>query len=56
MAETLLRAYRNRISSFELIPSSGGVFEVRLNGELIYSKKEIGRFPEKMDIINKLSI
>jgi selenoprotein W-related protein len=27
----------------ELIPSSGGVFEVTLDGELIFSKKRTGR-------------
>jgi selenoprotein W-related protein len=30
----------------ELIPSSGGVFEVALDGELIYSKKRTGRHAE----------
>jgi len=29
----------------ELIESSGGVFEVELDGDLIYSKKQTGRFP-----------
>ncbi|MBZ0113401.1 MAG: Rdx family protein [Thermoanaerobaculia bacterium] len=30
----------------ELIRSSGGVFEVRRDGKLIFSKKKLGRFPE----------
>ena len=30
----------------EIVPSGGGVFEVDLNGERIFSKKELGRFPE----------
>jgi len=29
-------------------PSSGGVFEVTLNGSLIFSKKQLGRFPNDM--------
>ena len=29
----------------ELIPGSGGVFDVVLDGHLIYSKKERGKFP-----------
>ena len=32
-------------------PSSGGVFEVTLNGSLIFSKKQLGRFPEKGEIV-----
>lgn len=33
-----------------LIPSSGGVFEVTYNGDLIFSKKAEGRFPEPNEI------
>ena len=29
----------------ELIPGSGGEFEVVFDGQLIYSKKEKGKFP-----------
>jgi len=29
-----------------LVPSSGGVFEVTVNGSLVFSKKATGRFPE----------
>jgi selenoprotein W-related protein len=31
-------------------PSSGGVFEVFFNDELIYSKKRLGRFPESGEV------
>jgi len=31
-----------------------GVFEVRVDGELIFSKKESGRFPEHSEIIDIL--
>jgi len=32
-------------------PSSGGVFEVTLNGSLIFSKKQLGRFPKDGEIV-----
>lgn len=35
----------------ELQPSSGGCFEVTVNGELIYSKLETGEFPEEDAIV-----
>jgi len=38
----------------ELIPSSGGVFEVTVNGEKIYSKDETGVFPKSDAIIAQL--
>lgn len=37
-----------------LIPSSGGVFEVTVNDEKIYSKDETGLFPKSAEIIEKM--
>ena len=34
----------------KLIKSSGGVFEVKLNNSLIFSKKDLGRFPNENEI------
>lgn len=34
----------------KIIPSSGGVFEVRVDGELVYSKIETGRFPTDVEM------
>jgi selenoprotein W-related protein len=34
----------------ELIPSSGGVFEVTADGRLVFSKKALGRFPEPGEV------
>ena len=35
----------------EIIASSGGVFEVVVDGELIFSKKALGRFPDAGEIV-----
>jgi len=37
-----------------LIKGSGGQFEVMLDGNLIYSKKKMGRFPEVSEILDKI--
>lgn len=37
-----------------LTPSSGGAFEVIVNGSKVYSKLDTGVFPEHDDIINLL--
>jgi len=37
-------------AEIELVKSSGGVFEITLNGELVYSKKANGRFPEWKEV------
>ena len=34
----------------ELIAGSGGVFEVSLDGSLVFSKKKLNRFPEDGEI------
>ena len=38
------------ISSWKLIPATGGVFDVWVNGELIFSKAEAGRHAELEDL------
>jgi selenoprotein W-related protein len=37
-------------ASVELIPSQGGVFEVVVDNNLIYSKKALNRFPEDGEV------
>ncbi len=34
-----------------MIKGSGGVFEVMLNGQLIFSKKSLERFPEDGEVL-----
>lgn len=34
----------------KLIPSEGGVFEIHLGEDLIFSKKELDRYPEKDEV------
>ena len=36
----------------KLIKGQGGVFEVTLNNSLIFSKKELGRFPNDKEVID----
>lgn len=45
-----MRTYGRKISNLILQPASKGVFEVSFNGELIFSKKQLDRFPEKGEI------
>jgi selT/selW/selH-like putative selenoprotein len=34
----------------ELIKSSGGAFEIRRDGDLVFSKHRVGRFPEDEEV------
>lgn len=38
----------------ELLPSTGGVFEVTVDGKSVFSKKELKRFPEEGEIAGLL--
>ena len=35
----------------KLVASSGGVFEITVDGELIFSKKSLNRFPEDGEVL-----
>lgn len=39
----LIKEFESKITSWELIPSGGGRFEVTVDGELVYSKLQTGR-------------
>ena len=43
-------------AEIKLISSGGGVFEVMVNGKLIFSKKSLDRFPEKGEIVNLINL
>jgi selenoprotein W-related protein len=34
-----------------LVPSGGGVFDVEADGELLFSKKQVGRHAEKGEVV-----
>ena len=50
MAVELLGHYRQDISELKLVPAGGGRFEVSVDGELVFSKLNEGRFPEPKEL------
>ena len=46
MAQELLNTFSQVINELKLVPFSGGVFEIYVNDKLIWSRKEMGGFPE----------
>ncbi|MCB9532563.1 MAG: selenoprotein [Myxococcales bacterium] len=55
MAEELLKKHKRAIEELRLVPSDGGVFEVVKNGKLIFSKRQVKRFPEDGEVAAILS-
>lgn len=50
LAQELLTTFETDLSGVTLMPGTGGVFEVRLNGEVLFSRKEANRFPESKEL------
>jgi selenoprotein W-related protein len=50
LTEHLLVKYQLRIRELKLIPFYDGVFEVTIDGELVFSKRKTDRFPEDSEI------
>ena len=46
MAQELLSTFDHELSELTLKPGTGGVFEVRANGALVWSRQDQRRFPE----------
>jgi selenoprotein W-related protein len=50
MAQELLTTFEAELGEVALKPGTGGIFEVRLDGETLYSRKQQGRFPESKEL------
>lgn len=46
MAQELLTTFQDEVGEVALMPGTGGVFEVRIGDEVIWSRAEQGRFPD----------
>jgi selenoprotein W-related protein len=50
-AGELLHDYQHVIEELTLVTSRGGVFDVEVDGELLYSKKQTGRHAEPGEVL-----
>ena len=50
-ANDLLSNYQHVITDLRLVPATGGVFEVEVDGQPIYSKKATGRHAEPGEVL-----
>jgi selenoprotein W-related protein len=46
MAQELLTTFSDEVGEVALAPGTGGIFEVRVNDDLVWSRADMGRFPE----------
>jgi selenoprotein W-related protein len=50
MAQELLTTFEAELGEAALVPGTGGVFEVRLDGETIWSRRARGGFPDIVEL------
>lgn len=46
MAQELLATFGEELGSVALLPGTGGIFEIRVDGELVWERKRDGGFPD----------
>jgi selenoprotein W-related protein len=49
-AQELLTTFIDELAEVALVPGKGGVFEVRLDGETVWSRAKERRFPEMAEL------
>ena len=54
LAQELLAAHGDDVARLTLVPGRGGVFVVRIDGEVVFSQKDAGRYPEPREIKDAL--
>lgn len=47
----ILQGWGAVVESVEVVAGTGGVFDVHVDGELVFWKKMIGRYPEPDDVL-----
>jgi len=50
LAQELLTTFEAELGEVALVPDRGGVFEVRADGDLVWSRAEEGRFPDVAEL------
>lgn len=50
MAQELLSTFEHDVGEVALVPGDPGVYEVRLNSQVIWSRAAEGRFPEAKEL------
>ena len=54
LAQELLAAHEGEIAGVTLVPGRGGVLIVRVDGEVVFSNRDEGRFPEPRELKDAL--
>ena len=51
LAARLLEEWEDEIGVVEVVTGANGIFDVHLDGELVFEKSMLGRYPEPDDVV-----
>jgi selenoprotein W-related protein len=46
-----LEEFEHAIDVLEVVPGTGGIFDVHVDGELVFTKAMLGRYPDAGDVL-----
>jgi predicted Rdx family selenoprotein len=46
----VLEEWEDRIGALEVVPGANGIFDVHVDGELVFTKSMVGRYPDPDDV------
>jgi selenoprotein W-related protein len=46
----ILEEWEHSIGAIEVVTGSGGIFDVHVDGELVFTKSMLGRYPDPDDV------
>jgi selT/selW/selH-like putative selenoprotein len=50
----LLERHEEAIGTVEVVPGANGIFDVHVDGELVFTKSMLGRYPQPEDVASLL--
>jgi len=50
LAATILENWEDVVGMLEVVPGANGIFDVHVDGELVFTKSMLGRYPEPEDV------
>lgn len=54
MAQELLTTFSSELGEVALVPGQGGVFDISVDGQLLWSRQTQGRFPDIKELKQRL--
>jgi selenoprotein W-related protein len=47
----VLEEWEDEVGAVEVVPGANGIFDVHVDGELVFTKSMLGRYPDPGDVL-----